>query len=97
MVPNLTDFGQSRQHLIEVTLPACAVLAGAEAFDLRPVQHTLDALPQPARRFGLGRPKGLQDIGDERCIDACNWEIAEYNLVSNESGRGPGKLSEKPQ
>src|SRR5271166_982014 len=74
----------SWQGRIEVTAPRSRVLAGAEPFRLRRVQHALDPPAYPAGRLRFRRPDGRQAIEDALRVDLINGQRPDWPTIGRE-------------
>jgi len=70
MMLDLAHFCAGRQQLVEMAAPSRGVLALAIATRRCPIEHGFNSPSQPSGRFRLLRPKRLNDLHHEGCVDA---------------------------
>ena len=75
--PNLLGF---RQHVLQIAPQPGWVLAIPVAVGRRPVQHSLNALPQHLRCLRLGQPKRLEHAQHQPSVNLCDRQLSELRI-----------------
>src|SRR6266851_5510930 len=83
------DLRPRRQQVLQVAFPPRRVLAAPVPERRCPIEDTFNTASYPARGVRFAFPNRLDRLGDERCVDAGNRQIAHYRKRVGAERRAP--------